>query len=151
MAEVMLLTLKLLVVKDVQQAESEVVVSFVDGQQGRLPQSHEQYDYYIRLVGRSQSRRHPVAVSIARPDKIVELARADNDFAARLMDHDAERMKVVFHGHDGTFYLRKDHPEFQRIGRLLQESIDKEIRLWFVARKPSLLLMDVIEVEEEKE
>src|SRR5687767_6364655 len=144
----MLLTLKLLVVKEIQKTDAEVVILFVSDQKGRLASDHKDFDYFLRLAERSLQRQHPVAVSLTRPDKIVELARADNDIPAQFVEHDRDRMKVMFQGHDGIFYLRRDHPEFKRIGEVLQQSIKDKKRVWFVAEKPKLLIADVIKFEE---
>jgi hypothetical protein len=151
MAEAMVLALNLLIVEEIQKNETEVVLRFVTGQKGRLATDHKDFDYFMRLAQRSLDRKHPVAVSMAKPDKIVELARADNDIPAQFSEHDKERMKVVFQGHDGIFYLRRDHTEFKRISEALQQSIKEKKRVWFVAEKPSLLIKDVIRFEEPKQ
>ena len=148
MAEAMLLALNLLVVEDIQKNDAEVVLRFVSGQKGRLATDHKDFDYFMRLAQRSVDRKHPLAVSLVKPDKIVELARADNDIPAQLAEHDKERVKVVFQGHDGIFYLRRDHTDFKRISAVLHQSIKEKKRVWFVAEKPSLLIMDVIRFEE---
>jgi hypothetical protein len=148
MAEAMLLTLNLLVVKEIQKGDAEFVILFANGQKGRLSSTHKDFDYFARLAQRSLDRQHPVAVSLAKPDKIVQMARADNDTVAQYVEHDRERMKVVFQGHDGIFYVRRDHAELKRIGELLQQAIREKKRVWFVAEKPSMLIMDVIKVEE---
>jgi hypothetical protein len=150
-AEVMLLTLNLLVVKELQKSDAEVVIVFVTGQKGRLVSNHKDFDYFLRLAQRSLDRQHPVAVSLAKPDKIIELARADNDITAQLVEHDQERVKVVFQGHDGFFYLRRKHADFKRINDVLQQSIKEKKRVWFVAEKRTMLIMDVVKFEEKNE
>ena len=143
MGEVILLALQLFVVKEIQKGNGAVIVIFEEGKRGRLLNSHKDYDYYLRLAQRSLERKHPVGVSLAESDMIVEMMRADNDIAAELVEHDKERMKVCFQGHDGIFFLRQDHPHFKRVSKVINRSIKEKKRIWFVASKPTLVLVDV--------
>ena len=143
LGEGLVLMLTLFTVKQIDLQPGEAVIVFVEGKTGRLPKAHKDYDYFLRLAQRSLERQHPVAASLDAQGQISDMARADNDVPARVADHDAERMKVAFEGHDGTYFLRKDHPKLKRLGDILRAAIKAKARVWFVAEKPSLVLVDV--------
>jgi hypothetical protein len=147
MSEALVLILTLLTVKQIDLQPTEAVVVFVEGQAGRISTAHKDYDYFLRLAYRSLERQHPVAVSLTAQGQITEMARADSDFPTLLVETDSERMKVIFQGHNGTYYLRKDHPHFKRLSEILRQSIQEKCRVWFVAQLPTLSLMDVIKAK----
>ena len=147
MSEALGLILKLLVVKEIQKKDAGSAIIFQEGQSGSLPSSIKDYDYLLKLAYRSLERQHPVAVSLNKQGQITEMARADNDFPTQFIDNDKERMKVVFQGHDGTFFLRKDHPDFKKLSDVFHQAIKEKYRVWFVAQKPQLSLIDVIRIE----
>jgi hypothetical protein len=145
MAEVVVLTLKLVFVIGIQKQTGATLVQFQGGQSGKLSPEAAHYDYYLRLAQRSLERKHPVGVAFDKSgDTISEVARADSDFVSNLVERDRERIEVHFQGHDGIFFLRRDHPEFPRISVALKTSMQANKRVWFVAKKPHLLLDDVI-------
>ncbi len=86
----------------------------------------------------------PVGLSIGDGHAITELTPADNDVPAQLWEEGADRVRVLFQGHDGVFCLKADHPEFARIRSLLDEALRQKARAWFVAQKPDLALLDVL-------
>ena len=137
---------KLLVVEAIHRRAREAVVVLSDGQRGRLPASHCRYDDYLQLAERSRKRRHPLGVAMGRDNQIVELVRADNDHVSKVVDHDRERARVLFQGHDGVFFLRKDHAEYGRIHGLLTQSVEAKRRIWFIARLPRLIIVDAVTV-----
>lgn len=145
MMEAIVFTLKLLIVKDIQTNPDGSTLLFEEGQKGNLLSNHNRYDYYLVLAQRSLERKHPVGVTLAAPDKIVEMARADNDIATQLTDDGTERIKVWFQGHNGTFFLERNHPDFARLITMLNQSIKKKTRVWFVAKLPLLILEDIAE------
>ena len=151
MAEVFVLIFKLLVVVGIQkQQEGSTILQFQGGRTGLLAAQNKQYEYYMRLAQRSLERKHPVAVAFDSAGKVVsELARADSDFVSNVLDQDNERLQILFQGHDGIFFLRRDHPDFRRILRALESSKQANRRIWFVATKPSLLIEDVVLDSEE--
>ena len=143
LGEGLVMMLTLLTVKQVDLQPGEAVIVFVEGKTGRLPKAHKDYDYFLSLAQRSRERQHPVAASLDAQGQIADMARADNDVPAGVGDHDAERVKVAFMGHDGTYFLRKDHPRFKRLGDILRDAVKAKARVWFVAEKPTLVLVDV--------
>jgi hypothetical protein len=142
MLNAILLDLKLLVVHTIQTSEKAVSVVFHDGKRGVLSLSLKDYDYFLRLAQRSHDRQHPVGVSLSASGDVIAMARADSDIAAQLGEYDKDMMKVWFQGHDGSYFLRRDRPDFQRLSGLLNQSIKEKKRLWFVAT-PQLVLEDV--------
>ena len=147
MSEALVLILTLLTVKQIDLQPTEAVVFFVEGQTGRISTAHKDYDYYLKLAQRSLERQHPVGVNITTQGQIVEVARADNDFSTAILEADQERMKVIFKGHDGTYYLLKNNPRFNQLSEILRQSIQDDSRVWFVAQKPRLIIMDVIKTK----
>ncbi|MCX7113397.1 MAG: hypothetical protein NTX45_25475 [Proteobacteria bacterium] len=147
MQETLVLILILLTVKQIDVQPTETTIFFTDGKIGRMSTSQKDFDYFLKLAQRSQERQHPVGVSFTNQGQITEIARADNDFPTRILEADQERMKVIFEGHDGTYYLLKNNPHFKQIRETLQQSIQEDSRIWFVAEKPRLNIMNVIKVK----
>lgn len=144
MAEALLLTLRLLVVSDIQPGESAIWIGFEGGQRGSLPRDHKDYADYLQLAQRSLETKYPVAVAMGPTGKIVEMESADNDFVKFFAARDAERMEVWFQGHNGIFFLRRDHPGFKQLSEILDQSLKEKRRVWFVARGSRLVLEDVL-------
>lgn len=141
-AMVILFMLKLLVVKQIQ-TNADTLIQFEDGQVVHLSPTDKNYPYYSELAQKSLNRKQPVGVAFNNSGGIAEMARADNDVVKSVVSKDKERMAVWFQGHNGTFYLRLDHPEFDRISRALQHSMQSRSHVWFVARKPGLIIEDL--------
>jgi hypothetical protein len=145
MTETFILMLKLVVVSGIQTGGNSTLLQFQDGQKGALSASLKDYSYYLELARRSLDRKQPVGVSLNRENgSIGEMARADNDFVAEVQDSGGEKLRVFFKGHDGIFSVRRDHPDFQRVLGVLKNSEAAGTRVWFVARKPALLIEDAI-------
>ncbi len=85
-----------------------------------------------------------MGVSFGEGDAITELIRADNDVPIQLWGEDPDRARVHFQGHDGVYCLKHDHPEFSRISALLGDALRQKARVWFIAQKPALALLDVL-------
>jgi len=58
-----------------------------------------------------------------------------------------DRVQVLFAGHDGVFRLKRDHPGFDRLRALLGEAVRENARVWFIAQKRDLALLDVLPTE----
>src|SRR4029077_9665651 len=75
---------------------------------------------------------------------IEEVVRADNDVPLELSADTPGPIRVAFQGHDGVFRLQPDHPEAKRIRTTLDAAIRQQARVWFVAAKSNLALVDVV-------
>jgi hypothetical protein len=135
---------RLLIVREIQEDDSGAALHFQQGGHGRLAVGDPNYAAYLRLARRSKERQHPVGVSFAKAHTITELIRADNDVPSQLSEEAADRMRVFFQGHDGVFRLKPDHSESTRIRALLCEALRQKARVWFIAQKPDLALLDVL-------
>jgi len=111
---------------------------------GRLAIGDPNYASQLQLARRSQERQHPVGVSFGEAHAVTELVRADNDVPKELWDEDADRALVLFEGHDGVFRVKTEHPEYARIRALIVEALRQKARVWFIAHKPDLVLLDVL-------
>ena len=60
-----------------------------------------------------------------------------------LWDEDAGYGCVRFQGHDGDFRIKAEHPEAVRLRGMLDDAIRQRARVWFLAQKPELALLDV--------
>jgi hypothetical protein len=98
----------------------------------------------LQLARRSQERRHPVGVSFGDGQTITEVLRADNDIPMQMIEEGPDGARILFQGHDGVFPLKPDHPESARLRDLLEEAIRQKARVWFIAQKPDLALLDVL-------
>jgi hypothetical protein len=144
MAETLTTLAKLLIVREIQEDANGAVLGFRDGGQGRLAIQDANYATHLRLARRSQERQHPVGVSFGEGQVIAELIRADNDVPAQLWEEQPDRAQVLFQGHDGVFRLKPDHPDPDRIRAVLEQALRQKGRVWFIAQKPSLALLDVL-------
>jgi hypothetical protein len=144
MAEALTTLTKLLIVREIQEDASGAALHFQDGGHARLTLSEADYTAHLRLARRSQERQHPVGVRFGEGQAVAELLRADNDVPTQFSEEGPDRGRVFFEGHDGVFHLQPDHPEFGRIRALLDEAIRRKGRVWFIAQKPDLALLDVM-------
>jgi len=144
MAEVLTTLARLLIVRETKQDENGAVLRFQDGCHGRLALRDANYETHLQLAQRSRERQHPVGVSFGEGQTITELIRADNDVPTQLCEEAPDRTRVLFEGHDGLFRLKADHPESARIRALLNEALRQKARVWFIAQKPDLALLDVL-------
>ncbi len=149
MAEVLTTLTRLLVVEQIHEDETGATLRLEQGNQGRLPLRDANYATYLRLARHSQERQHPVGVNVGDGETVTELVRADNDVPAQLGEEEPDRTRVLFDGHDGVFFLKHDHPDFARIRTLLGESLRQNARVWFIAQKPDLGLLDALPAESE--
>jgi hypothetical protein len=144
MVEALTTRARLLVVRGIQEDQSGAELRFQQGSQGRLDLGDANYAKYLGLARRSQERQHPLGVRFGEGSTVAELIRADNDVPLRLCDEDPDRARVHFQGHDGVFSLKREHPEFTRISALLDDALRQKARVWFIAQKPALALLDVL-------
>jgi hypothetical protein len=132
------------VVREVHEDESGAALRFQQGAQGRLVLGDANYAAYLRLARRSQERQHPVGVTFGEGQTITEVIRADNDVPSQLLEEEPGQARVLFQGHDGVFRLRPEHPESARLRAELDEALRQKARVWFIAQKPDLALLDVL-------
>jgi hypothetical protein len=144
MAETVTTLMRLLTVREVQEDERGATLHFEQGGLGRLTLHDANYANHLRLARHSQERHHPVGVSLGEGQTVTELLRADNDIPAHVSEEEPDYNRVLFQGHDGVFRLKPDHPESARIRTLLRESLRRKARVWFIAQKPGLWLLDVL-------
>jgi hypothetical protein len=134
---------RLLVVREVQEDESVAVLRFQQGSDGCLAIGEANYATHLRLARRSQERQHPIGVNFGEGHTITDLIRADNDVPSQLYEEEAGHARVLFQGHDGVFRVRPDHPASARLRALLGEALRQKARVWFIAQKADLALLDV--------
>jgi hypothetical protein len=146
MAGTLTTSARLLTVREIQEDAGGAALRFREGGHGRLAIRDANYGTYLRLARRSQERQHPVGVTFGEGEAITELIRADNDVPAEFCEEDTEPARVFFQGHDGVFRLRPDHPESDRIRTQLGVALRQKARVWFIAQKPDLALLDIMPV-----
>jgi hypothetical protein len=143
MVEALTTRTRLLVVREIQEDESGAALAFHQDGHGRLALRDAAYSTHLRLARRSQERQHPVGVGFGEGHTITELIRADNDVPGQIWE-EPDGGRVLFQGHDGVFRLKSDHPESARIRALLDEALRQQARVWFIAQKADLALLDVL-------
>lgn len=142
MPDLMLAVLKLVIVVGIQKTDSGSVIRFEQGESARLLSTNPDYSYYLKLAERSLERKHPVGVAL-RGQEVSEVSRADADVVSYIAENKPkDRLDIRFEGHDGTFSLQRSHPEFSRVAELLNTSLREKKQVWFVAKKPALLVQD---------
>ncbi len=132
------------VVREVHEDESGAALRFQQGGQGRLALGDANYATHLRLARRSQERQHPVGVNFGEGQTITEISRADNDVPSQLWEEGPGQARVLFQGHDGVFCVRPEHPDSARLRAALGEALRQKARVWFIAQKPDLALLDVM-------
>jgi hypothetical protein len=137
---------KLMIVQEVQEDARGTTIRFQHGGQGQLVRDTNDATH-VGLVRRSQERQHPVGVRFGDGNAITALLRADNDVPTQVWEEGPDRVQVLFQGHDGVFCLKRDHAEFDRLRALLGETLRQNARVWFIAQKPDLVLLDLLTVE----
>ncbi len=143
MAEALTTRTRLLVVREIHEDESGAALRFEQGRVGRLPLRDPNYASHLRLGRRSQESHHALGVSFGEGDVVTELVRADNDVPLQIWEED-DGARVLFQGHDGVFRAKAGHHDAARIRALLDEAMRKKSRIWFIAQKPELVLLDVL-------
>lgn len=143
MADARMTLVRLLTVQEIQEDAAGATLHFQEGGHARLLLSDAGYATHLRLARRSQERQHPVGVRFGEGQTVSELLRADNDIPAQIVEDSPGHVRVFFQGHDGVFRLRPDQPESGRIRALLGEAIRRKGRVWLIAQKPDLTLLDV--------
>ena len=144
MVEALTTGTRVLVIREIQEDESGAVLHFRQGGHGRLALRDANYATHLRLARRSHERQHPVGVSFGQGQAVTELIRADNDVPSQLWEEDSDQALVLFQGHDGVFRVKPDHPGSARLRALLGEALQHQGRVWFIAQKPELALLDVL-------
>jgi hypothetical protein len=144
MSEALTTVTRLLFVGEVREDEGGATLRFQDGARGRLTLGHPNYATQLRLARHGQERRHPVGVSLGEGHAITDLSRADNDVPAQLWEDGPGQARVLFQGHDGVFCLKQDHPESARLRAVLGDALRQKTRVWFVAQRSDLTLLDVL-------
>lgn len=144
MAEALTALTRLLVIQDIQEDENGAILHFKHGGHGCLATQDANYAANLRLAWRSRGRQHPVGVSFGEGRTVTELIRADNDVPTQLWEEGPARVRVIFQGHDGVFHVEADHPEVARIHAVLRAALGQNALVWFIAQKPSLMLLDVL-------
>jgi hypothetical protein len=143
MAETVTTLARLLIVREIQEDDSGATLHFQQGGQGRLALGDVNYPSYLRLARRSQERQHLIGVNFGERNAIVELLRADNDVPMQICE-DTTAARVLLQGHDGVFCLNANHPESVRLRAVLVEAVKRKARIWFIAHKPKLALLDIL-------
>jgi hypothetical protein len=144
MAEALTLVPRLRVAREIHEDDAGAALRFQQGANGRLARHDTNYSTHLLLARRSQERQHPIGVTFVEGDAVTELVRADNDVPDRIWEEAMDHVQVLFHGHDGVFRLKTDHPEYARVRAQLDEALRQKARVWFLAQKADLSLVDVL-------
>jgi hypothetical protein len=110
---------------------------------------HESYENFTKLITLALERKHPIGLVVSKNNEVIAMQRADNDIVKNIFLRDEETFVIQFQGHDGFFYLERNHPDFDRIYAMLDKSKIDSQRVWFIAQLPQMKIFDVI-LEEEK-
>ena len=132
------------VVREIHEDENGAALRFQQGGQRCLALGDVNYATHLRLARYSQERQHPVGVTFGEGQTITEIIRAHNDVPSQLWEEEPGQARVLFQGHDGVFRLRPEHPESARLRAALGEALQQKARVWFIAQKSDLALLDVL-------
>ena len=128
---VVIVAMKLLFVKEIEENESAVVVRFEGGVTGQLPRDgRETTGQSVEYARRGLKEKYPVAVTIVKGDRIATIDSADSDTVDYVKDSDSERFRVAFRGHAAVYRLRKDNPDLRRVKAVLEQSAKDQSLIW---------------------
>jgi hypothetical protein len=129
---IMLFTLKLLFVRDIQETDVAAVIRFEGGQQGRLFKNDKNYGNYLSLAHEGLKYHLPVGVSMAKPDKITEIRKAREGIFSSIEDKDSKTLKINSYLLADTYYLSKDHQDYRHLHELLTKSKKEYYWIWIL-------------------
>jgi len=133
MNEMMLMfALKLMFVKEIHENDAGAVIQFQGGVVGRLlRQNNPDYAQFLENLRYAVEHHSPVAVTIAKPDRVVTIFGSVPDTVRSLRDHDVQTLRVGFNGRVAPYYiLRKDHPDFARVRAVLEQALHDGSQIW---------------------
>jgi hypothetical protein len=138
----------LLTVKEIHENQMNATIIFENMQQGQLNREHNDYDYYISLANESMIQQHPIGVILTDKNTITEIEAADNDIVAFVGEQDNDMLKVIFQGHDGFYYIKRNHANFTKLNSVINQSIHAKKSIWFIARNPQMTIEDAMLAKE---
>lgn len=145
MADELTHTLKLRFVKSIDSTDNGHRIEFVDGTVGEIPPSHKKVDYFVKILQKAKEGGEPVGTEIGKDGKVVRIDYSDRDIPKSLTDDPAnKRIKVWFHGHQGTYSLQYNHPEHKALKLMLNERLEKKQALRLATGLPKLTIDDAI-------
>ncbi len=143
MSEMLSTLARLMIVEAITENADGATLAFQGGGQGRLSSGETGYPKNLRLARRSHASQYPVGVRFGEGDVVAALVRADNDVPTKISGENADCVQVFFEGHDGIFQLRREHSDFDRMRSLLSDATQRRTRVWFIAEKSELALLDL--------
>jgi hypothetical protein len=133
MVETAMGILRLVVVLQLDVNTEGVIVTLNTGQQPVLPKSIKFYPVGLQLLEISCDSKEPVGIAIQ--DNVIEdMFPADFDTVFTIYAKAQKRMNVRFERRAAIYHLDFSRPEAQRVYNVLDESMDKKVKVWFVVK-----------------
>jgi hypothetical protein len=120
------------IVADLQRGEDAVTIRFRNGLTATLPLGHPDEELFLLQLESSLERQVPVGVRVGSDGRLLDLNMAHNSGVCYAKDDedDANRVAVAFWGYSPICYLTRDHPEFARIKRTLDDAVATGNMVW---------------------
>jgi len=135
--------MRLFWVMGIKRDDRGIQIALQNGRIATLASSHNSFNYFVGLIEHAMTGIRPTGLLITPDNEILDVGRADNDIVANVTSRKMDVLTIYFQGHDGIFYLPHNHPRFNEIYRILNESNISSQPVWFIAQLPHLNILDV--------
>jgi hypothetical protein len=123
------------IVRAIQSSNGALTITLANGLVARLPPDDADRDRMLRAAEDSLREDSPVGVLLGGEERVLELSPARETAVASIReDEDRSRLAVWFWEYSPVCYLTRDHPEFDRIRALLEQSVASGSRIWLANR-----------------
>jgi hypothetical protein len=109
-------------------------ISFYRGLKARLRDDHAEHDIILRTVNYSHAHHYMVGVAVNPEGNVVDLRHAAESHVHSVREDEEEapnRLEVALWANSPVCYLRKDHADFERIRRTLEEAMISGDSVWY--------------------
>jgi hypothetical protein len=115
--------LKLMFVSEIVENDQGVVICFEGKHEGSLFKSSKDYESLLSTAKEGLAQHTPVVVSMDKSGNIVALRYPKEGSVKYIGDEDSEQLQVDFGGYASIFHLAKNTPDYEKILKLLKQSL----------------------------
>jgi hypothetical protein len=108
-------------------------LTFYRGLGATLCANHPDFDIFLHSIEYSLVNHYMLGLHITAAGDLVDLNHATQSHV-RFIREDEEapdRLEIALWGHSSVCYLRRDHPDFERIRHILEEALASGDLVWY--------------------
>lgn len=119
-------------VASIEMQNGAVELVFAHGPKVNLAADHPDREAILNDANRSLRYRQPVGLQLDSAGRLLDLRYAIQTSVHRVLDceEDPNRLEVWFWGYSPVCYVRRDHPDFERIRTTLEHAVASGNRVW---------------------